>query len=427
MHDVKWIRQNPELFDNAMKKRRLNIKSDDIIVIDKQYRDTLTNMQNLQSQRNTISQNIGDIKKKGGNADDLIAKIAIIKNDLVKAHDDSERYKSELTKLLEDIPNIPHQDVPDGDNENANVSIHYWGDIPKFSFEPKRHFDLAPSQEMMDFEMAAKISGARFVILRRDLARLDRAIANFMLDTHVNEHGLEETTTPALVRQETIYGTGQLPKFAEDLYHTDEHDLWLIPTAEVPLTCHAANAIVDIRDLPKRYTAWTPCFRSEAGAAGQDTRGLIRQHQFSKVEMVSITHPDYSHDELERMTTCAENILKKLQLPFRTIMLCSGDMGFSAAKTYDIEVWLPGENKYREISSCSNCGDFQARRMNARYRDVGAKGTDFVHTLNGSGLAVGRTMVAILENYQLDNGSIKIPDVLIPYMNGLELIKAQQP
>lgn len=425
MHDIKFIRQSPDDFNAAMQKRGLAQNAQEILDLDEKYRSSSTQLQQLQAQRNDISQEIGNIKKQGGNADDKIAQMSDIKNNITQCEADAQQYQDNLKAILESLPNIPQNDVPSGENEDDNIEIRRWGDIPKFDFTPKRHFDLAPSLEMMDFEMAAKISGARFVILRKDLARLERAIANFMLDTHINEHNLEETTTPALVRTESVYGTGQLPKFKEDIYHTDG-DFWLIPTSEVPLTCQASDHIYSLSDLPKRYTAWTPCFRSEAGAAGKDTRGLIRQHQFSKVEMVTITHPDHSNDELERMTGCAENILQKLNLPYRVVVLCSGDMGFSAQKTYDIEVWLPGENTYREISSCSNCGSFQARRMNGRFRDASQKGTEFVHTLNGSGLAVGRTMVAILENYQMENGDVHIPEPLIPYMGGSDMITAHQ-
>jgi seryl-tRNA synthetase len=322
------------------------------------------------------------------------------------------------------LPNIPADDVPDGEDETSNIEIRKVGDTPSFDFEPKDHVALGEGLGMMDFERAAKLSGARFVVLSSALARMERALGAFMLDMHTTEFGYRETNPPALVRSEALYGTGQLPKFGEDLFKTEE-GFWLIPTAEVPLTNLVANEILDESSLPRRVTAMTACFRSEAGAAGQDTRGMIRQHQFTKVELVSIAHPDESDAELERMTGCAEEVLKRLGLAYRTIILCSGDMGFSARKTYDIEVWLPAQDRYREISSCSNCGDFQARRMRTRFKPEGKKDTVFVNTLNGSGLAVGRTLIAILENYQQADGSIVVPDALRPYMGGLDVIQAE--
>ncbi len=330
-------------------------------------------------------------------------------------------YADKLSEILSDLPNMPFADVSIGDDEDDNVEQYKWGEIPSFDFEPKQHFDLGENLGLMDFETASKISGARFVILKGALSKLERALANFMIDVQTGEHGCLEITPPALVRQHALYGTGQLPKFKEDLFHTDD-DFWLIPTAEVPLTNMVRDTILDAKQLPMRFCALTQCFRAEAGSAGRDTRGMIRQHQFSKVEMVSITKPENSDEELKRMTQCAAVILQKLGLSYRVVSLCTGDLGFSARRTNDLEVWLPGQNKYREISSCSNCGDFQARRMKGRFRDVDAKGTNFFHTLNGSGLAVGRCLVAILENYQNQDGSIKIPDILIPYMGGLSVI-----
>ena len=322
------------------------------------------------------------------------------------------------------LPNIPADDVPDGKDETSNIEIRKVGDIPSFEFEPKDHVALGEGLGMMDFERAAKLSGARFVVLSSALARMERALGAFMLDMHTTEFGYRETNPPALVRSEALYGTGQLPKFGDDLFKTEE-GFWLIPTAEVPLTNLVANEILDDSSLPRRVTAMTACFRSEAGAAGQDTRGMIRQHQFTKVELVSIANPDESDAELERMTGCAEEVLKRLGLAYRTIILCSGDMGFSARKTYDIEVWLPAQDRYREISSCSNCGDFQARRMRTRFKPEGKKDTVFVHTLNGSGLAVGRALIAVLENYQQADGSIVVPEALRPYMGGLDVIQAE--
>jgi seryl-tRNA synthetase len=319
------------------------------------------------------------------------------------------------------LPNLPAADVPDGADETANVEVRTWGDKPAFDFEPREHFDIGEGLGLMDFEVAAKMSGARFVVLSGALARLERALAGFMLDLHTGEHGYTEVNPPALVRDNALFGVGQLPKFADDLFRTGD-GLWLIPTAEVPLTNLVADAIVDDADLPRRYTAMTWCFRAEAGAAGKDTRGMIRQHQFTKVEMVAVTRPEESSEELERMTACAEEVLKRLRLPYRTVVLSTGDMGSAARKTYDVEAWLPGQGRYREISSCSDCGDYQARRMMARYRPAAGKGTRFVHTLNGSGLAVGRTLVAILENYQRADGGVDVPEALRHRMGGLEVI-----
>jgi seryl-tRNA synthetase len=323
--------------------------------------------------------------------------------------------------MLATVPNLPADDVPEGQDETQNVEIRTWGTPREFAFKPKEHFEIGEALGQMDFDRAAKISGARFVVLFDGIARLERALAAFMLDLHTREHGYREVLPPYLVRDNALYGTGQLPKFADDLFRTTS-DHWLIPTAEVPLTNLVAEEILDDDTLPRRFSALTPCFRAEAGAAGKDTRGMIRQHQFEKVELVSIAHPDTSVEEHERMTACAEEVLKRLGLPYRVVTLCSGDMGFSARKTYDIEVWLPGQGRYREISSCSNCGDFQARRMNARFKAKGEKGTRFVHTLNGSALAVGRTLIAILENYQESDGSVRVPNALRSYMGGVETI-----
>jgi seryl-tRNA synthetase len=323
--------------------------------------------------------------------------------------------------LLAGLPNILADDVPDGADESTNKIVRDLHDLPAFDFTPKDHVSVGEALGLMDFDTAAKMSGARFVLLSGSLARMERALAAFMLDLHTDEHGYTEVNPPALVRSNALFGTGQLPKFAADLFHTED-DYWLIPTAEVPLTNMVAEKILDEDSLPRRYTAMTWCFRSEAGAAGKDTRGMIRQHQFTKVELVSVVHPDKSEEELERMTSCAEEVLKRLGLPYRVVVLCSGDTGFGARRTYDIEVWLPGQDVYREISSCSNCGDFQARRMKARFRSAQSKGTHFVHTLNGSGIAVGRTLVAILENYQRSDGSVEVPETLRPYMGGLEVI-----
>lgn len=423
MHDLRAIRENPETFDAAMKSRGLGSSlSSEILALDEDRRGAQTRMQEMQSRRNTVSKEVGKRKSKGEDADDLIAEVQNLKDGLAKAEEEERVLAEKLDTLLTSLPNTPLDGVPEGTDEDDNVEVRRVGDTRNFSFEAKEHFDVGEALGLMDFETAATMSGARFVLLKGALARLERALANFMLDTHTTQNGYTEAIPPYLVRDNAMFGTGQLPKFAEDLFHTEE-GFWLIPTAEVPLTNTAAETIMDEADLPKRLTAWTPCFRSEAGAAGKDTRGMIRQHQFSKVEMVSVVHPDESEAELERMTGCAEGILKALDLPFRTVVLCTGDMGFGARRTYDIEVWLPGQGRYREISSCSTCGDFQARRMKARFRTAGEKGTRFVHTLNGSGLAVGRTLIAVLENYQNEDGSVTVPEALRGYMGGLEVIQ----
>ena len=422
MHDLRTIRDNPDAFDAALASRSLSASSSEILGLDEARRAAQTRMQELQSKRNSVSKEVGKRKGQGLDADDLIAEVAALKDGLAAAEAEEADLAVKLDAILSSLPNTPLEDVPVGTDEEDNVLGRTVGDRRNFSFQPKEHFDIGEGLGMMDFETAATMSGARFVLLRGQLARLERALANFMLDTHTTENGYTEALPPFLVRDNAMYGTGQLPKFAEDLFHTDD-GFWLIPTAEVPLTNTAAEKIWDATDLPMRHTAWTPCFRSEAGAAGRDTRGMIRQHQFSKVEMVSIVHPDESDAELERMTGCAEGILKALGLPFRTMVLSTGDMGFGARKTYDIEVWLPGQDRYREISSCSTCGDFQARRMKARFRVPGEKGTRFVHTLNGSGLAVGRTMIAVLENYQNEDGSVNVPEALRGYMGGLDIIR----
>lgn len=421
MHDLKTIRDNPEAFDTALSRRGLPGSSSEILALDEKRRGAQTRMQEMQARRNTVSKEVGQRKSKGEDADDLIAEVQSLKDGLARAESEERDIAEALDTILAGLPNAPFDDVPMGTGEDDNVEVRRVGDQRNLGFDPREHFDIGEALGLMDFETAAKMSGARFVMLKGKLARLERALANFMLDTQTEKNGYTEALPPFLVRDNAMYGTGQLPKFAEDLFHTDD-GFWLIPTAEVPLTNSAADKVWDEDDLPMRLTAWTPCFRSEAGAAGKDTRGMIRQHQFSKVEMVSIVHPDRSEEELERMTGCAEGLLSALGLPFRTVVLCTGDMGFGARKTYDIEVWLPGQNRYREISSCSNCGDFQARRMKARFRPKGEKGTRFVHTLNGSGLAVGRTLIAVLENYQNEDGSVTVPGVLRPYMGGIETI-----
>ncbi|MCK4946712.1 MAG: serine--tRNA ligase [Alphaproteobacteria bacterium] len=417
MFDLKLIRDTPDHFDSGWKRRGLEPQTPKIIEMDEKRRVLQTGMQELQSKRNDASKKIGMIKSKGGDAAALMQEVAGYKSKIASIEEEEKKCGEELTKLLSTLPNLPDATVPDGTSEEDNKEVRKVGQ-PKLMNNPKDHVDIGAGLGGMDFETAAKMSGSRFVLLRGGIARLERAIAQFMLDTHTQEHGYTELSVPLLVRDQAVFGTGQLPKFAEDLFKaTTGH--WLIPTAEVPLTNTVRDSIVPIGDLPLRLTALTHCFRSEAGAAGKDTRGMIRQHQFYKVEMVSITEPEKSEEEHERMTDCAETILKKLDLAFRTVTLCTGDMGFSARKTYDIEVWLPGQNTYREISSCSNCGDFQARRMMARYKKEGDKSTRYVHTLNGSGVAVGRCLIAVLENYQQPDGSVIIPDVLKPYMGGI--------
>jgi len=422
MFDIKWIRDNPEAFDAGMKRRGLEGQSQEILAADAERRKAQTEAQDVQAERNKIAKQIGALKAKGEDASAIIEEVAKSKQRQAELEEQSKILSDKVDELLSVLPNIPADDVPDGGGEDDNVELRKWGSIREFDFEPKQHFEIGESLGMMDFETAAKISGSRFVVLSGALARLERALANFMLDMHTGEFGFTEVNPPALVRDTSLYGTGQLPKFADDLFKTEQGH-WMIPTAEVPLTNIVRETIIANDYLPRRYTAMTWCFRAEAGAAGKDTRGMIRQHQFTKVELVAVTTPETSETEHEHMVGCAEAILKALQLPYRVVSLCTGDLGFSARKTYDIEVWLPGQDTYREISSVSNCGEFQARRMMARYRPEGEKGTRFVHTLNGSGLAVGRTLVAVLENYQQNDGSVLIPDALKPYMGGLEVIE----
>jgi len=422
MFDIRWIRENPEAFDAGLDKRGAEPLSTALIALDAKRRAAQTRAQEVQTERNRLSKEIGQAKAKGEDATEIIAQVSQSKEAQAAAESEQADAARELDEALSGIPNLPFDDVPVGPDESANVEVRRIGEPPKFDFAAKEHYEIGEALGLMDFERAAKLSGSRFVVLTGALARLERALANFMLDMHTAEFGLTEVNPPALVNDTTMYGTGQLPKFGEDLFHTEE-GYWLIPTAEVPLTNMVADSIVDGDELPLRFCAMTWCFRSEAGSAGKDTRGMIRQHQFTKVEMVSVTRPENSNDELERMTGIAEEVLKRLGLAFRTVVLSTGDMGFGARKTYDIEVWLPGQDTYREISSCSNCGDFQARRMKARFRDKDEKENRFVHTLNGSGLAVGRCMIAILENYQQADGSAVIPEALRPYMAGLEKIE----
>lgn len=426
MHDIRAIRDNPDAFDAGLKTRFLPAQAADLIALDARRREAVSRQQEAETSRNTLSKQIGAAKAKGDEAEfeRLRAEVDRLKSVLAEAGAEAEQAEAELHDSLAGIPNLPEDSVPVGEDEAANQEVRRWGEPRKLGFDAKDHVDLGERLGLLDFERAAAMSGARFAVLQGGLARLERALAQFMLDLHTSEHGYTEVSPPYLVRDEAMFGTGQLPKFAEDLFRTTG-DHWLIPTAEVPLTNLVRESIQAEGDLPLRMTAYTPCFRAEAGSAGRDTRGLIRMHQFHKVEMVSIVTAEQSQAELDRMTGCAEEVLKRLELPYRVMLLSSGDMGFAAKRTHDLEVWLPSQNTYREISSCSNCGDFQARRMNARVRREGEKKPEFLHTLNGSGVAVGRAMLAVMENHQNADGSITIPDALRPYMGGLERLAAR--
>ena len=419
MHDIAFIRANPAAFDAALARRGLEPQADRIVALDAKKREAATRVQQAQSRRNEASKAIGQAMGQGDKekAEALKAEVAEIKASMPEWEEAENAAGEELKDLLAILPNLPAEDVPEGADEADNVELHSWGTKRDFAFAPKEHADIGPALGM-DFETGAKLSGARFTFLRGDIARMHRALAQFMLDKQTRENGYTECNPPVLVGDDAMYGTDKLPKFAEDSFRTTD-DRWLVPTSEVPLTYSVAGEILTDLAQPIRLTAHTLCFRSEAGSAGRDTRGFIRQHQFEKVEMVSICRPEDSEAEHERMTKCAEAILEALKLPYRRMLLCTGDMGFGARKTYDLEVWLPGQGAYREISSCSNTGDFQARRMNARYRPEGKKKTAFVHTLNGSGLAVGRTLVAVMENYQQEDGSVAVPEALAPYMGGV--------
>ncbi|WP_421786139.1 serine--tRNA ligase [Hyphobacterium sp.] len=425
MHDIRLIRDNPEAFDEALQKRFLPPQADEILRLDRKRREALTRQQEAETERNALSKQIGQAKAKGDEDtfNKLRSDVDRLKGVLEESGTDAAKFEEVLNQHLAGLPNLPADDVPVGEDEDANEEVRGWGDPRTFDFEPKDHVDLGEGLELLDFERAAAISGSRFAALSGGLARMERALAQFMLDLHTQEHGFTEVSPPYLVRDEAMYGTGQLPKFAEDSFHTD-NGYWLIPTSEVPLTNLFRDTIHAEANFPARLTAFTPCFRSEAGSAGRDTRGLIRMHQFHKVEMVCVTKPEDSDVELERMTNCAEEVLRRLELPYRVMLLSSGDMGFGARKTYDLEVWLPSQKTYREISSCSNCGDFQARRMNARFRRDGEKKPEFLHTLNGSGVAIGRALLAVMENHQNVDGTITVPDVLRPYMGGTEALGA---
>jgi seryl-tRNA synthetase len=421
MHDLRWIRENPDEFDAGLARRGLPPRAAAVLARDKEWRALETEAQESQAMRNRLSREVGAAKKRGEAIDELLIQIARREAIEAGAASRAAELRRHIEDLLASLPNLPAADVPDGPDERANRELRRVGEKPRFNFAPLAHEAIGEKLGLMDFARAAKLSGSRFVVLKGALARLERALAQFMLDLHTGEFGYSEISSPYLVRDEIAFGTGNLPKAAEDMFQTRE-GLWLIPTAEMPLTNLVAGEIIEEAALPLRFTAWTPCFRSEAGAAGRDTRGMIRMHQFNKVELVSITTPEQSEAEHERMTGCAETVLQRLGLAYRVMLLSTGDMGFAARKTYDLEVWLPGQDAYREISSCSNCGPFQAQRMRARYRPAEGKGNRPVHTLNGSGLAVGRTMIAILENFQRADGTVAIPLALQPYMGGRQVL-----
>jgi len=421
MHDIKYIRENGEAFDAAMARRGLEPQSTRLLTLDEERRGVQTQLQELQAKRNAESQKIGEIKKSGGDASDVMEAVTAMKLEMAELEERERTLAESLNQHLAGLPNVMADDVPDGDDEANNVEMHKWGE-PRRDDVPE-HYEIGEALGLMDFETAAKMSGSRFVLLSGGLARMERALAQFFLDTHTGEHGYTEVSPPLLVRDNALFGTGQLPKFAEDHFSAKETGHFMIPTSEVPLTNIVAEAIVDEASLPRRYTAFTPNFRSEAGSAGRDTRGMLRQHQFYKVEQVCITKPEDSDAEQKRILGCAEAVMQALELPYRVVTLCSGDTGFGARRTFDIEVWLPGQKEYREIASVSTCGDFQARRMNARFKRDGEKQTTFVHTLNGSGVAVGRALIAVIENYyDAEDGGIKVPEVLKPYMGGLDKI-----
>jgi seryl-tRNA synthetase len=424
MHDIRTIRADPAGFDAALARRGTAPAAEAILAHDAARRAALTRLQELQARRNTLARQVGEGRRQGADTTVLEAEASSLRGEMERLEAESAALDGEIREILARLPNLLDADVPDGRDESANVVLKQVGEPPPFGFTPKQHFELGEALGQMQFEQAAKLAGTRFTLLRGPLARLERALGQFMLDLHTREHGYEEVQVPLLVNDATMYGTGQLPKFAEDLFRTTD-GRWLVPTAEVPLTNLAAGEILPAKSLPLRVTALSECFRSEAGSAGRDTRGMLRQHQFRKVELVSITRPEDSEAEHERMTRCAERVLELLGLPYRRVALCAGDTGFSAAKTYDLEVWLPGQGAWREISSCSNCRDFQARRMNARFRSPDGKTVAHVHTLNGSGIAVGRALIAVMENYQQADGSIIVPEAVRPWMGGVERITAR--
>ncbi|MGL5000900.1 MAG: serine--tRNA ligase [Cetobacterium sp.] len=422
MLDLRFIRENIEVLQEMLVNRGSNIDLQEFVTLDAERREVLTEVETLKNKRNTESAEVARKKKAGEDASEIIAEMGKVSAQIKELDAKLSIIEEKVTYFQMTLPNAYHSSTPVGKDEDDNVEVRRWGTPKEFSFEPKEHWELGENLEILDFERGAKLGGSRFTIYRGAAARLERALISFMLDTHTTEHGYTEHLTPVLVRREICEGTGQLPKFEDDMYKTTD-DMFLISTSEITLTNIHRQEILNEKDLPKYYTAYSPCFRREAGSYGRDLKGLIRQHQFNKVEMVKLATPETSYDELEKMVVNAETILQKLELPYRLIHLCSGDMGFGAAKTYDLEVWLPGQNKYREISSCSNCGDFQSRRMGLKYRPEGSTKSEFCHTLNGSGLAVGRTLVAIMENYQQEDGSFLVPEVLIPYMGGMTIVK----
>lgn len=424
MHDLRWIREHPDDFNRGMERRGLDIRAESILALDRGWREAQTRAEQTQAERNRRAREFAAAKLAAAGVGESgpLGQDPSLRQKAEEATAEAARLRAEIDEILAGLPNLPAEEVPDGPDETANRVLRHHGEPPRFDFAPLSHEVVGERLGMMDFARAGKLSGSRFVVLRGALARLERALGQFMLDLHTTEFGYTEVSPPLLVRDEAAFGVGQLPKFAADMFRTTD-GYWLIPTAEVPLTNLVAGEILDESALPLRYTAWTPCFRSEAGAAGKDTRGMIRQHQFQKVELVSVVRPDDSAAEHERMTACAEEVLKRLGLAYRVVLLSTGDMGFASQKTHDIEVWLPGQGTYREISSCSNCGAFQALRMKARHRPSEGRGTLPVHTLNGSGLAIGRTMIAVLENFQRHNGTVAVPSVLQPYMGGQEVIE----
>ena len=425
MIDAKMIRANPEQVEARLNKRNLRGVLDEYLQLDGRRRQILVQVEELKNFRNTSSQEVGKLKKAGQDPTELMEKVRQVGKEIAALDEEVKNVEAQMDSILLNIPNLPHESVPVGPDENSNVEIRRWGQPRSFDFEPQAHWDIGPALDILDFERAAKLSGARFTVYKGLGARLERAVINFYLDIHTQQHGYREILPPFMVSADCMVGTGQLPKFAEDMFKVEGREMYLIPTAEVPLTNLYREEILDAADLPMYLTAYTPCFRAEAGSHGRDTRGVIRQHQFNKVELVKLVEPQHSYEELEKMTANAEKVLQLLDLPYRVVLLSTGDMGFSAAKTYDVEVWMPSYNEYKEISSCSNCEDFQARRANIRFRPGPKEKLQYVHTLNGSGVAVGRTIAAILENYQQEDGSVLVPEALKPYMGGIEVIKRQ--
>jgi seryl-tRNA synthetase len=425
MLDAKLIRANPDQVEAALRKRGLSGALDGYLQLDEKRRQILLQVEELKNFRNTSSQEVGRLKKTGQDASELMDKVRQVGKEIAAFDEELKGVEEQMERILLSIPNLLHESVPIGPDENSNVEMRRWGNPRQFDFEPQAHWDIGPALDILDFERAAKLSGARFTVYKGAGARLERALVNFYLDIHTQQHGYREILPPFMVGADCMQGTGQLPKFAEDMFKVEGREMYLIPTAEVPLTNLYREEILDAADLPIYLTAYTPCFRAEAGSHGRDTRGIIRQHQFNKVELVKLVEPQHSYEELEKLTANAEKVLQLLGLPYRIMLLSTGDTGFSAAKTYDAEVWMPSYNEYKEISSCSNCGDFQARRANIRYRPSAKEKPQYVHTLNGSGVAIGRTVAAILENYQQADGSVLVPEVLQPYMGGLQVIKRQ--